>query len=136
MNQRCEDMMGKIIVAIEVTALVLIVALIDDPLLRVALAVGPSLLLTQRALDVEDEASDDVNELRSDAVVRNYVDELLRRIRQFYSACHLLRSDQITSDTANERISEIEADLNRMLADIMSASKGEDTAEPETVSTT
>ena len=128
--------MGKIIVAIEVTALVLIVALIDDPLLRVALSIGPGLLLAQRALDVQKEGGDDVIEQRSDAVVRNYVDELLRRIRQFYSACHLLRSDQITSDVAQERVVEIEADLNRMLADIMSASKGEDTAEPETVSTT
>lgn len=127
--------MGKAIVVIEVVALVLIVALIDDPLLRVALAIGPGLLLAQRALDVQKEGGDDVIEQRSDAVVRNYVDELLRRIRQFYSACHLLRSDQITSDVAQERVVEIEADLNRMLADIMGASKGEDTAEPETATT-
>ena len=128
--------MGKAIVVIEITALVLIVALIDDPLLRVALAVGPGLLLTQGALDVQKEERDDVDERRSDPAVRNHVDELLRRIRQFYSACHLLRSDQITSDAAQERVVEIEADLNRILADIMNASKGENATEPEIVSPT
>ncbi len=50
--------MGKILVSIEVVMLVLITALIDEALMRVALSVVPGLLLTQRALDpAESEAS-------------------------------------------------------------------------------
>lgn len=49
--------MGKILVLIEVVSLVLITALIDESLMRVALSVVPGLLLTQRALEAaESEA--------------------------------------------------------------------------------
>lgn len=49
--------MGKVLVLIEVVSLVLITALIDESLMRVALSVVPGLLLTQRALEAaESEA--------------------------------------------------------------------------------
>ncbi len=50
--------MGKILVLIEVVVLVLVTALIDEALMRVAISVVPGLLLTQRALEaVESDAS-------------------------------------------------------------------------------
>ncbi len=50
--------MGKILVLIEVVVLVLVTALVDEALMRVAISVVPGLLLTQRALEaVESDAS-------------------------------------------------------------------------------
>ncbi len=50
--------MGKILVLIEVVGLVLVTALVDEALMRVAISVVPGLLLTQRALEaVESDAS-------------------------------------------------------------------------------
>ena len=50
--------MGEILVLIEVVVLVLVTALIDEALMRVAISVVPGLLLTQRALEaVESDAS-------------------------------------------------------------------------------
>ena len=50
--------MGKILVLIEVVGLVLVTALVDEALMRVAISVVPGLLLTQRALEAaESDAS-------------------------------------------------------------------------------
>ncbi len=50
--------MGKFLVLIEVVGLVLVTALVDEALMRVAISVVPGLLLTQRALEaVESDAS-------------------------------------------------------------------------------
>ncbi len=50
--------MGKILILIEVVGLVLVTALVDEALMRVAISVVPGLLLTQRALEaVESDAS-------------------------------------------------------------------------------
>ncbi len=126
--------MGKTLVFIEIVALVLITALIDESLMRVALSLAPGLLLVQRALEgaaePEDSSRSGLDDRRHDPVVRNYVEELLSRVRQFHSACHLLRSGQISDDTATQRIVEIEVDLNRILAEVMKATKEE--ATPET----
>ncbi len=125
--------MGKILVLIEVVSLVLITALIDEALMRVALSVAPGLLLAQRALEAPDASEGNTRsgfeDRRHDPVIRNYVDELLNLVRQFHTACHLLRSGQITYERATERTGEIEGGLNRMLADIMKAAKQEATSE-------
>ncbi len=119
--------MGKILILIEVVALLLITALIDEALMRVALSVAPGLLLAQRALEAPDASEGNTRsgfeDRRHDGVVRNYVDELLSHVRQFYSACHLLSSGQISDDTAKQRIVEIEGDLNQLLADVMNATR-------------
>ena len=125
--------MGKILILIEVVALLLITALIDEALMRVALSVAPGLLLAQRALEAPDASEGPTRsgfeDRRHDPVIRNYVDELLDLVRQFHTACHLLRSGQITDNRATERTGEIERDLNRMLAGIMKAAKEEATSE-------
>ncbi len=125
--------MGKILILIEVVALLLITALIDEALMRVALSVAPGLLLAQRALEAADASEaptrSGLEDRRHDPVVRNYVDELLSHVRQFYSACHLLSSGQISDDTAKQRIVEIEGDLNQLLADVMKATREEPTSE-------
>ncbi len=125
--------MGNILVLIDVVVLVLVTALIDEALMRVALSVAPGLLLAQRALEAPDASEGPTRsgfeDRRHDGVVRNYVDELLKLVRQFHTACHLLRSGQITYERATERTGEIEGGLNRMLADIMKAAKEEATSE-------
>lgn len=125
--------MGKTLVFIEIVALVLITALIDESLMRVALSLAPGLLLVQRALEgaaePEDSSRSGFEDRRHDPVVRNYVDELLSHVRQFHSACHLLSSGQISDDTAKQRIVEIEGDLNQLLADVMKATREEPTSD-------
>lgn len=113
----------------EVGLLTLVVALVDQTLLRVGLAFVPGMLLAQRALGLVGGAGSDpwagANERRKDHTMRRYVEELLQRVREFYTTCHLMRSGQIQVEAALERTTKIEQELNRLLAELTSTAKGE-----------
>jgi hypothetical protein len=94
---------------------------------RTGLVFVIGLLLVQRALGVgapkrEGEAR---GEQREDAVMRDGVLRLLVKIREFYTACHMLHSEQISPAEARQRISKVEKDLNKLLAEVMRYSRGE-----------
>ncbi len=105
-----------------VALLTIIVILVDERLIRAALAVIPAMLLAQRAIGATQAKSTDdwtgVDDRRMDVHVREHVTKLLGRFRDFYAMIHLMSSGGITSDEAMARAGELEKDLNQLLEDI------------------
>ncbi|MBI4541078.1 MAG: hypothetical protein HY704_16370 [Gemmatimonadetes bacterium] len=111
-------------VLLEVGLLALIVAIVDQTLVRVGLAVIPGMLLAQHAVRGSAGSGNAAGrgaERRKDQVVRDHVNELLQLIREFYTTCHLMRSNQIPVESAVERTTRIEQELNRILGDVVQA---------------
>ena len=114
-------------VLLEVVLLTFVVILVDERWLRAAIAFVPAMLLAQNAIHVavaaqqEPEFQDE--DRRNDAITRAYVDGLLKHFREFYSACHLMGTGQISPETARERVSQLEMELNRVLADMTQKAK-------------
>ena len=105
-----------------VALLTIIVLLVDERLIRGALAIIPAMLLAQRAIGATQAKSTDewtgVHDRRMDVHVREHVTKLLGRFRDFYAMIHLMSSGGITSDEAMARAGELEKDLNQLLEDI------------------
>jgi len=103
------------------------VAFVDRGLVRTGLVFVIGLLLVQRALGRaapkrEGEAR---TGQREDSVMRDAVSQLLVTIREFYTACHLLQSEQISPAEARQRASKVEKDLNKLLAEVVRCSREE-----------
>jgi len=105
-----------------VALLTIIVILVDERLIRGALAIIPAMLLAQRAIGATQAKSTDdwtgFDDRRMDVHVREHVTKLLGRFRDFYAMIHLMSSGGITSDEAMARAGELEKDLNQLLEDI------------------
>ena len=112
-----------------VALLTIIVILVDERLMRGALAILPAMLLAQRAIGATQAKSTGewtgVHDRRMDLHVREHVTKLLGRFRDFYAMIHLMSSGGITSDEAMARAGELEKDLNRLLDDITVGPEGE-----------
>jgi len=103
-----------------------IAALVENTLIRIGLCFAVGLLLVQRALGVQAAGQPEVApERRHDALVRDAVTELLTRIREFYTTCHLMQLQQISPVEATERATKTERDLNQLLAEVVRASRGQ-----------
>ena len=105
----------------EVALLTIVVLLVDETLMRGALAFIPALLLAQRALQGSVEASEDwtsTDDRRSDQTIRKHVNKLLDHFREFYTTCHLMGSGGITSEEALQRTNDLEMELNRLLDEV------------------
>ena len=99
------------------------VLLVDERMLRAAIALLPALLLAQRATKVPSPSLASTlrpqgAEQRTDEEVRGHIEELLRHFREFYSTCHLVTTGSMAPDEAQERAAAIEKRLNRLLADV------------------
>jgi hypothetical protein len=97
------------------------VVLVDERLLRTAVAVLPALMLAQKALQppqiLEPPTGAAVNR-RQDDEVREYIEQLLKHFREFYTTCHLMSVNVLTIEAAEERVNNLERDLNRLLAQV------------------
>lgn len=117
-------------ILLEVALLTVIVILVDETTVRAAMAFVPALLLAQRALKGA-EASDDAGsgrgaqqqDRRVDDLARKHIDEFLSQFRDFYAICHRLGSGELSSDEALERTAGLERNLNRLLAEVTSATR-------------
>ena len=113
-----------------VTLLAFAVVLVDERLLRTAIAVLPALMLAQKALDVQRRAEAEAagaaekppvatgQERRQDELVRGYIEQLLKHFREFYTTCHLMGVNVLTVEAAEERANNLERDLNQLLAKV------------------
>ena len=103
------------------------VAFVDQGLVRTGLVFVIGLLLVQRALGVGAQKSEGDARAgqRQDSVMRDAVSRLLVKIREFYTACHLLQSEQISPAEAAQRTSRVEKELNTLLAEVVQCSRGE-----------
>lgn len=115
-----------------VSLLAFAVVMVDERLLRTAVAILPALWLAQRALHAgapaaEPEQPIAKEERRTDTEVRAYIDRLLKHLREFYTTCHLMGTHVLSPDAAEERANTIEKELNRLLADITQATRAKAT---------
>ena len=105
-----------------VALLAVIVLLVDERVIRGALAVIPAMLLAQRAIAATQAKPEgdwtEVHDRRMDEHVREHVDKLLGHFRDFYAMNHLMASGGMTSEEALERASDLEKDLNRLLDEV------------------
>ncbi len=106
----------------EVALLTVVVLLVDEWLIRGALAFIPAMLLAQLALDTgsrkASEGSTSIYDRRKDEPVREHVTKLLDHFRQFYATCHLMGSGGITPEEALHRTHDLEKDLSRLLDEV------------------
>ena len=112
--------MGTIL--FEVVLLTVVVLLVDEWLIRGALAFIPAMLLAQRALQAggtkASEGLPGIFDRRTDEPVREHVTKLLEHFRQFYATCHLMGSGGITPEEALHRTHDLEKDLSRLLNEV------------------
>ncbi len=111
---------GSILILMFVLAFA--VVFIEERFLRTAVAFVPALLLMQRALSMgrSEKGAGLVGAAnrRFDSTMRTSVDELLKYIREFYLTCYMLGTGKMTDDEATQNASEMEAKLNRLLAQV------------------
>ncbi len=115
--------------------LTLIVLLVDERLMRGALAIIPVLLIAQRAMGAAQtkETGDwtGIHDRRMDEHVRKHVERLLAHFREFYAMNHLMSTGGMNSDEALVRAGEIEKDLNRLLDEVTAGPEEVEAAPPE-----
>lgn len=99
----------------EVALLTIVVFLVDEWLIRGALAFIPAMLLAQRALDAAGKKAS------HDALIGEPIKKLQAIFREFHAMCHLMGSGGITSEQALERSSALEKDLNLLMEEVTRA---------------
>ena len=106
----------------EVALLTIVVFLVDEWLIRGALAFIPAMLLAQRAIDAGNsktpEGLTSIHDRRTDEPVREHVERLLEHFRQFYAMCHLMGRGGISPEEALHRTHDLEKDLSRLLDEV------------------
>jgi hypothetical protein len=123
------DKSESISVFLMVVLLAFAVVLVDDRALRTAIAVLPALMLAQKALAAGRATPEPkpltgaAAERRHDEEVRDYIEQLLKHFREFYTTCHLMGSRVLTPEAAEERTANLERDLNRLLAQVTDAAR-------------
>ena len=114
--------------------LTLIVLLVDERMMRGALAIIPVLLIAQRAMGATQtqETGDwtGIHDRRMDEHIRMHVEKLLAHFREFYAMNHLMSTGKMSSDEALVRAGEIEKDLNRLLDEVTAGPEEEVAAPP------
>jgi len=130
MNKKPET--GTII--FEVALLTVVVLLVDEWLIRGALAFIPAMLLAQRALQAggtkASEGLTGIFDRRTDEPVREHVTKLLEHFRQFYATCHLMGAGGITPEEALHRTHDLEKDLSRLLDEVTQEPREVESQEP------
>ncbi len=104
----------------EVALLTVVVLLVDEWLIRGALAFIPAMLLAQRALDAGgSRASEDLSSTNDlGTPVREHVAKLLEYFQKFYTTCGLMGSGKITPEEALQRTRDLEEDLSSLLNEV------------------
>lgn len=116
------DKSESLSVFLMVILLAFAVVIVDDRVLRTAIAVLPALMLAQKALGVGGVPAQSAAPLapgedrRKDEDVRVHIEQLLKHFREFYTTCHLMNNNVLTVEAAEERVNALERDLNRLLA--------------------
>ena len=117
------DKNERLSVFLMVTLLAFAVVLVDERVLRTAVAVLPALMLAQKALGMGRPAAaapalTRPDERRREEEMRSHVEQLLKHFREFYTTCHLMSVNVLTIEAAEERVNNLERDLNQLLARI------------------
>ncbi len=107
------------LVVLELAALAAILALVDEPVPRVALGLLIGLLLARNALfsgkSAEEAGFDD---RRHDHLFRHWVNVLLKKVREFHTVCQGVASGGVNMAVGQLRINEIEKEISDLIAQV------------------
>lgn len=122
-----ESLRGPLVV-VELAALVTILAIVDDVLLRISLGLLVGLLLARAALtrpagDLPRPAAHVPSDRRSDFLYRHWIDLLLKRMRKLHSVCQSVRSGAVSAAVGRLRIAEQEKEIQELLKQVTESAK-------------
>ena len=111
------------LVVLELAALAAILALVDEPVPRVALGLLIGLLLARNALfsgKSADEAGTPTSfdDRRHDHLFRHWVNVLLKKVREFHTVCQGVASGGVNMAVGQLRINEIEKEISELIAQV------------------
>ena len=116
-----ESLRGPLIVA-EVFVLGIILALVDDTVLRVVLGLLIGILLARSALSAEksgrEGASTAGQERRPDHLFRHWINVLLKKIREFHTVCQGINRDEVNVSVDQLRLKEIEREIIDLMSQV------------------
>lgn len=124
-----ESLRGPIIV-VEITALGLILALVENTAARVTFGLLLALLLARAALVSRETPRggppSGLDERRHDHLFRHWVNVLLKRIREFHTICESIREEKANLTIAQMKLREIEGELQTLLSQVTDTAKPSD----------
>jgi hypothetical protein len=122
------DSLRAPLIVLELIALGAILALIDDPVTRVALGLIVGLLLAYSALNtgqpVEVEhGPEGYDDRRQDHLFRHWVNVLLKKIREYHTVRDGMEGDGVTAAVGQLRMKEVEKQIQGLLSQITESAK-------------
>jgi hypothetical protein len=122
------DSLRAPLIVLELIALGAILALIDDPVTRVALGLIIGLLLAYSALNTgqpveAEQGPEGYDDRRQDHLFRHWVNVLLKKIREYHSVCEGMEGDGVTAAVGHLRMKEVEKQIQDLLNQITESAK-------------
>lgn len=122
-----DDSLRGPLIVLEVAALGVILALVEDTPLRVGLGLLVGLLLARTALvslkRKETGPPAGTYERRQDHLFRHWVNVLLKKIREFHTICQSIQEEKANVTIAQMKLREIEGDLQNLLNQVTDTAK-------------
>jgi hypothetical protein len=126
-----DDSLRGPLIVLEVVALGVVLALVDDTLVRVVIGLVIALLLARSALTAGREPSAEgppsgLDERRQDHLFRHWVNVLLKKIREFHTVCQGVSSGGVNLAVGQLRIHEIEKEISELMGQVTESAKPSD----------
>ncbi|UCC73354.1 MAG: hypothetical protein JSV86_01965 [Gemmatimonadota bacterium] len=123
-----DDSLRGPLIVLEVIALGVVLALVDDTLARVALGLLIALLLARGAITAGRVTEGDgppagLSDRRQDHLFRHWVNVLLKKIREFHTVCQGVSSGGVNLAVGQLRIHEIEREIQDLMAQVTESAK-------------
>lgn len=120
-------MRGPLIV-LEVVALGVVLAVVEDPLPRVALGLLIGLLLARNALVAGKEGEAEgpppgLDDRRQDHLFRHWVNVMLKKVREFHTVCQGVATGGVNMAVGQLRIHDIEKEIQELLTQVTESAK-------------
>jgi hypothetical protein len=122
------DSLRAPLVVIELIALAVILAVVSEPVPRVAFGLVVGLLLAYSALkparlDGEEGAPQGYDDRRHDHLYRHWVNVLLKKIRELHTVAEGVNSGGMNSAIGQMRLSDVERDIQDLLSQVTESAK-------------
>ena len=122
------DSLRAPLIVLELIALGAILALIDDPVTRVALGLIVGLLLAYSALNTGQpvkvkQGPVGYDDRRQDHLFRHWVNVLLKKIREYHTVCEGMDGDGVTAAVGQLRMKEVEKQIQDLLTQVTESAK-------------
>jgi hypothetical protein len=123
-----ENSMRGPLIVLEIVALGVILAFVDDTPLRVALGLLVGLLLARSALRTEKAPlavgpPEGLHDRRQDHLFRHWINILLKKIREFHTVCQGVASGGVNIAVGQLRIHEIEREIGELMKQVTESAK-------------